>query len=138
MLARLAVVTLLSLAPHLQIDAFTVSVQSVQEKRFEWDETFRAGDCGSDTVSVVIRSDGTGHLSSISYTYSTHSGDYWWWSISGYDSDDIRLWGTPRHRGPRMDDANGRRGRRYRNEFDFSFPANQFGNTVGLRLSSSC
>jgi hypothetical protein len=123
----------------LLIAAFALVPTAVaQSKTFAWDDSFRSGDCGSDTVSVVLDDNGVGHLKSISWTRSTHSGDYWWWSLSGYDKDGIRLWSIPWHKGPRMDDGEGGPPPRYNNDFDFQFPAGQFQNTETVRLGSKC
>jgi Family of unknown function (DUF6294) len=107
-----------------------------QSNTFRWDGQFRSGDCGSDTVSVVLDSNGNGHLKSISWTWHTHSGDYWWWGVIGYDVNGVQLWTIPFHEGPRMDDGNPPP--RYNNDFDFDFPADQYNGTVKLNLASKC
>jgi Family of unknown function (DUF6294) len=112
------------------------SAAAVESKTFTWSDTFRAGDCGSDTVSVVLRSDGTGHLSSVSWTWTTHSGDYWWWAIEGLDQQKVQLWNLPFHKGPRMDD--GHPPPRYHNDFDFNFDPSKYAGTAYLRLASKC
>jgi len=107
-----------------------------ESKNFKWSQEFRAGDCGSDTVSVVLDSNGNGHLASVSWTRTTHSGDYWWWSVVGQDAQKVQIWSVPYHRGPRMDD--GHPSPRYHNDFDFNFPAGQFAKTAYVVLGSKC
>jgi len=99
-------------------------------------DRFRAGDCQSNQVIVTIRSDGTGHLGSVSWTSSTHSGDYWWWEVDGYDARNLKLWTVPSHRGPRMND--GSPPPTYANDFDFTYPAGQFDPTTSITLFYSC
>lgn len=56
----------------LLIAALALAPSAVaQSKTFVWDDSFRSGDCGSDTVSVVLDSNGAGHRKSISWTRSS-------------------------------------------------------------------
>ena len=109
---------------------------ATESNTFKWADDFRAGDCHSDTVSVVIRSDGSGRLTSISWTNKTHSGDYWWWSIEGMDANKVVIWTVPYHRGPRMDD--GHPAPRYHNDFDFKFDAAKYPGTAFLSVGGKC
>ena len=111
---------------------------TVLEKYFPFSGTMKAGDCGSDNVSVVIRSDGSAHLASVSWTWSTHSGDYWWWGVDGLDAQQVKLWSVPFHKGPRMDDGNGGPPPRYHNDFDFTYDASKYNPTEYVRLWYKC
>lgn len=101
-----------------------------------WTETFNSGDCSSEDVRVEIHSDGTGRLTSISYSRSSFSGDYWWWTSQGLDASRVLIWSTPTHRGPEMTGT--QPPPRYHNDYDFTYPAAQFGPTGFIRLWYSC
>lgn len=110
---------------------------AVSEKVASWGtDTMTVGDCGSDNVSVTIRSDGTAHLASVSWTWTTHSGDHWWWSVNGQDAQQVTLWRTSSHQGPRMDD--GQPPPRYHNDYDFTFDAAQYDATQSIQLFYTC
>jgi hypothetical protein len=110
----------------------------IASRTWEWpDRAFRAGDCFGEHVNVTARSDGTGHLASVTYTTRSVSGDYWWWSITGYDANKVMLWNIPFQKGPKMNNVRGA-GPRVHNDFDFLFDPLKYDNTAYVSISGKC
>jgi hypothetical protein len=108
-----------------------------ESKTFVWkDQKIWDGDCGADNLSVVINSNGEGQVKSVTWTKETHSGDYWWWSFEGLDAQNVRLWKTPEHKGPRMDD--GHPSPRYHFDYNFNFDSSKYSKTVSIRPWKRC
>lgn len=121
----------------LLILSATASASDAQSRarHWSWSGSFVGNACGADDVSVALRPDGTGTHRSVTRT-AARPGGYWWWSLEGLDSGKAIIWKTPYRRGPRMNAADS--SPRYRFDYDFAFPATQYGRTTYLRLRHRC
>jgi hypothetical protein len=108
----------------------------VSEKAFQWTGELRAGDCGQVEATLVLQSDGHAHFRSATYTYETHTGDYWWSSFQLQDASGVNVQVIPYHRGPRMDD--GSPPPRYHFDFDFDFNPANFNSIENVSYRFKC
>jgi hypothetical protein len=108
---------------------------NVAVKTFTWGE-IRAGDCHQIEGTLELRSDGTATFKCVTWTDSTHSGDYWWSGLLLQDHSEVTLHNEPYHKGPRMDD--GHPSPRYRWSYDFHYDASKFNDITKVRQSSKC
>jgi hypothetical protein len=107
----------------------------IPSKIFTWGE-LRAGDCHQIEGKLELRMDGTAAFTSVTWTDSTSSGDYWWSGMLLQDSSGVTLHNEPYHRGPRMDDGNP--SPRYHFNYNFTFDKTQFPAIVKVVQSSKC
>lgn len=86
------------------------------------------GDCNQIEGTLIIRSDGTATFTCVTWTNSTHSGDYWWTAFRLTDSAGVITHNEPFHSGPRMDDGNPPP--RYRWGFNFNYDGSKYLQTT--------
>lgn len=120
---------------QLQINNSPLTVNTLETKAFYWGE-LKAGDCRQIEGALILRSDGTARFDAVTWTWTTHSGDYWHTGLPLTDSSGVVLHNEPYHQGPRMDD--GSPPPRYRWGFDFTFDRNKFSQIQAVRQSFKC
>lgn len=116
---------------------------SVAMTTFNWPELKKgccsppySGDCHQSEGKLVLQADGKAHFSCVTWTDKTHSGDYWHVGFEFLDSSGVKLFSSPVHIGPRMDD--GIPPPKYRWEFDFTFGPNLYSKVAEVRQTFSC
>jgi len=99
--------------------------------------SLKVGDCAEEPgATLTLRSDGTASFECVTFTYSTHSGDYWWAAFQLQDKDNVTLHSEPFHKGPRMDD--GHPPPRYRWGFAFKFDPAKFNAIAKVLYAYKC
>jgi len=109
----------------------------VASKVFSWGQLF-AGDCVQINGTLTLQSNGIAHFTSVVWTNTTHSGDYWWSGFEFLDGNQVSLGSERYHTGPRMDDGNGGPSPRYYFNFDFNFNPAIYNTVAYVRQGYKC
>lgn len=134
----LILLTALSFSTNLSAEEAAIAHMvegNIETKTFNWPE-IRKGDCHQIEGTLVLQSDGKAHFSCVTWTDSTHSGDYWHAGFEFLDHSGVTLFHSPMSTGPRMDD--GHPSPRYRWTFDFTFDPGIFSGVVQIRQYCDC
>jgi hypothetical protein len=111
------------------------SANGVWTKVVRWDRLWVGNCCEEPGATLTLASDGAATFECVTFTNSTHSGDYWWAAFQLQDKDKVTLHSERYHKGPRMDDGEGHAPPRYRWSFNFSFDASKFEQIAGVLYS---
>jgi hypothetical protein len=122
------------------------------------------GDCVAGSITIAVNADGTGHGDVVTWTNSTHSGDYWRLNLqfknaggvvvaSASNVNQAAVFTEVVHEfpftnrfiywqfsSPKMDDtdANGNKSPHYGWSFDFTIDKGQFGNIATCTADYKC
>lgn len=108
---------------------------SIATKVAQWDE-IRKGDCHQIEGTLVLQSDGVAHFKCVTWTDSTHSGDYWHAGFEFQDQLGVALFHSLMYHIPRMDD--GHPSPRYSWGADFNFDPNIFNAATYVLQACDC
>jgi len=109
---------------------------SLVTKTFAWHMDVEVGECMQVKATLVLRSDGTAHFSSVVWASPTHTGQDLWTRFVLRDASKASVIDTPLKKGPLLE--HGIPAPKYPFDFDFTFDASKFTDIQYASIDSRC